>query len=149
MMDQPLPPPSQDAPRAPLSPSDERTWAMLAHFSILLNLVTGFLGTLAALVIYLVFRDRSRFVADQSLQATLFQLAAWLVPGLIAIVLWTVGGILSVVCVGVLLFPLAGLASLLPIAALVYGMVAGAHVYEGRDFRYWLIGDWVRGMQHD
>jgi len=32
----------------PLSPSDERTWAMLAHLSVLLNLVTGFLGPVAA-----------------------------------------------------------------------------------------------------
>ena len=27
----------------PLTPSDERTWAMLAHLSVLLNLVTGYL----------------------------------------------------------------------------------------------------------
>lgn len=50
--------------RAPgMSPTDGRTWAMLRHLSVLLNLVTGLLGTLAALVIYLAFRDRSRYVA--------------------------------------------------------------------------------------
>jgi uncharacterized Tic20 family protein len=44
----------------PLSPQDERTWSMLAHLSILVNLFSGFLGPIAALVIYLVFKDRSR-----------------------------------------------------------------------------------------
>jgi hypothetical protein len=55
----------------PLSSSDEHTWAMLAHLSVLTNLVTGFLGPVAALVIYLVFKDRSRFVAYHSMQPCL------------------------------------------------------------------------------
>jgi hypothetical protein len=61
----------------PLSPSDERTWAMLAHLSVLANLITGVLGPIAALVIYLVFKDRSRYVAYQSMQSFLFQLIWW------------------------------------------------------------------------
>ena len=52
----------------PLSPSEERTWAMLAHLSVIVNLFTGFFGPIAALVIYLLFRDRSRYVAYHSLQ---------------------------------------------------------------------------------
>src|SRR5256885_13126322 len=53
--------------------SSDLTWAMVAHLTVLLNLVTGFLGVVAALVIYLVFKDRSRYVAYQSLQAFVFQ----------------------------------------------------------------------------
>ena len=30
----------------PLSPSDERTWAMIAHFGVFVNLISGFLGRL-------------------------------------------------------------------------------------------------------
>jgi uncharacterized Tic20 family protein len=139
------PPPPAYAPPQPLSPADERTWAMLAHMSILLNLITGFVGTLAALAIYLFLQDRSRYVAYQSLQALIFQSLAWIVSGLIAITLWTLGGILSVVCVGVLLFPLAIFFTLIPIAAVVYGVIGGIQTYEGKDFKYWLVGDWVRG----
>lgn len=145
-MDQSIPPAPLYTPAPPLSPNDERTWAMLAHFSILLNLVTGFLGTVAAMVIYLVYRDRSRVVAYQALQALIFQLIAWIVAGLVAIVLWTLSGILAVICIGVLLIPLALFFSLIPLAALIYGVVGGVQTYEGRDFRYWLVGDWVRGV---
>src|SRR5256885_17236393 len=73
------PPPPASMPSTPppapamLSESDARTWAMVAHLTVLLNLVTGFLGVVAALVIYLVFKDRSRYVAYQSLQAFVFQ----------------------------------------------------------------------------
>jgi uncharacterized Tic20 family protein len=100
---------------------------------------------LGALVIYLGLRDRSRYVGYQALQALVFQLIAWIVAGLIAITLWTLGGILSVICIGILVFPLALLVSLLPGAALVYGVIGGLQTYEGRDFKYWLVGDWVRG----
>jgi hypothetical protein len=50
---------------APITESEERTWAMLAHFSVLLNLVTGFFGGIAAIIIYFVYKDRSRLVAYQ------------------------------------------------------------------------------------
>jgi uncharacterized Tic20 family protein len=50
---------------------------MLAHLSVLLNLVTGFLGVGAALVVYLVYKDRSRYVAYQAMQAFLMQLIFW------------------------------------------------------------------------
>ena len=71
-MDNPVPNP---APLLqPLSQADERTWAMLAHLSILVNLVTGVLGPVAALVIYLVYKDRSRYVAYQAMQSFLFQI---------------------------------------------------------------------------
>ncbi|MCL4369229.1 MAG: DUF4870 domain-containing protein [Actinobacteria bacterium] len=131
--------------RAPaMSPTDERTWAMLSHLSVLLNLVTGLLGTLAALVIYLAFRDRSRYVAYQSLQALLFQLIWWLGGGFIVGAAWGVTGVLSVVFIGLLCAPFALILSALPIVALVYGVLAAIQCYQGADFRYWLIGDWVR-----
>ena len=42
-----------------MSAQDERTWSVLAHMSMFLNLVTGFVGPVAALVVWLVYRDRS------------------------------------------------------------------------------------------
>jgi uncharacterized Tic20 family protein len=47
---------------------------VLAHLSVLLNLVTGFAGPVAALVIYLIYKERSRKIAYQALQAMIFQL---------------------------------------------------------------------------
>jgi uncharacterized Tic20 family protein len=128
----------------PLSPADERTWAMIAHLSILGNLVTGFLGPIAALVIYLVFKERSRYVAYQAMQAFVFQLIAWVGAWALAGVVWTISGILSAVLIGILCMPLACLFSLIPVAALVYGVIGGVQASQGQDFKYWLIGDWVR-----
>lgn len=139
-----------EAAALPLSPSDERTWAMLAHLSVLLNLVTGFLGPVAALVIYLIYKDRSRYVAYQSLQAVIFQLIGWVGGGVIIGAIWAVTGILSALVIGLLCIPFALLFTLLigllPMAALVYGVYAAIQTSQGQDFSYWLVGDWVRGM---
>ena len=129
----------------PLSPQDERTWSMLAHLSILVNLFSGFLGPIAALVIYLVFKDRSRYVAYQSLQSFIFQLVWWVGGGAFVAAAWAVTGVLSAILIGLLCIPFAMLISLVPLAALVYGIVGGIQTSQGQDFRYWLIGDWVRG----
>ncbi len=139
------PPPQPGVTAAPLTPSDERTWAMLAHLSVLLNLVTGFLGVVAALAIYLVYKDRSRYVAYQSMQAFVFQLIWWVGGGILAGVAWAATGVLAMVVVGLIFIPLACLISLIPLASMVYGIVAAVQCNNGQDFRYWLIGDWVRG----
>ncbi len=139
-----LPPPVQA-----LSTSDERTWAMLAHLSVLLNLVTGFLGPFAALIIYFVFKDRSRYVAYQSMQAFIFQLIWWVGSGLVIGAMWAVTGLLSVVIIGLLCIPFALIGTLIllimPLVALVYGVIGAIQTSQGQDFRYWLVGDWVRG----
>jgi uncharacterized Tic20 family protein len=132
-------------PPAPLSESEERQWAMLAHLSILLNLVTGLLGVVAPLVIYMIYKDRSRYVAYHSMQALIFQLIWWVGGGAIVTVTWIVTSLLSAVIIGVLCIPLACIISLLPIAALGYGIYGGVETSQGKDFKYWLIGDWVRG----
>lgn len=138
-----LPPP---APQ-PLSTNEEHTWAMLAHLSIFANLVTGFLGPLVALVIYLIYKDRSRYVAYQSMQALVFQLVFWVGAGIIAVTLWLISSLLLVLlCLGCLVMPPALFFSLVPIAALVYGVIAAIKCSQGEDFKYWLIGDWVRGI---
>ncbi len=138
------PPATVNPTPQPLSPSDERTWAMLAHLSVLLNLVTGFLGPVAALIIYLVYKDRSRYVAYQSLQAFYFQLIVWVGGGILAAISWIVSGVLMVILIGCLIMPIALLFSLLPLAGLVYGIVGAVDCNAGRDFRYWLVGDWTR-----
>ena len=132
--------------QAPLSQSDERTWAMLAHLSILLNLVTGGLGLLVALLIYLVYKDRSRYVAYQSLQAFFFQLIFWLGGGALAGLSWGITASLTLLLVGLILVPIALLITLIPLGALVYGIIAAIRCSQGDDFGYWLVGGWLRGV---
>jgi uncharacterized Tic20 family protein len=132
-------------PAAPLTPDEERTWAMLAHLSVLLNMVTGFLGVVAALVIYLVYQTRSRYVAYQALQSLIFQSIVWIGGGLLLVGVWIVTSILLVFLVGILCLPVALLMSAFPVVGIVYGVIGGIECSHGRDFRYWLVGDWVRG----
>ena len=141
----PQPEARSSPPAAPLTPSEERSWAMLAHLSILLNLVTGLLGLVGALVIYLVYKDRSRYVGYHALQSLIFQLIVWLGGGALAGIAWTITGILSAVLIGLICIPLALIISLIPLAGVVYGVIGGIQCSQGQDFRYWLVGDWVRG----
>jgi len=142
--------PQPPALAQPLSLSDERTWAMLAHLSVLLNLVTGFLGPIAALIIYFVYKDRSRYVAYQSMQAFVFQLIWWVGGGLLIGGIWGATGLLSIVIIGLLCIPFSLIATfillIMPLVSLVYGVVGGIQASQGEDFRYWLVGDWVRGI---
>jgi uncharacterized Tic20 family protein len=138
-------PPQPALAAASLSPSDERTWAMLAHLSVLLNLVTGFLGVIAALAVYIAYKDRSRYVAYQSMQAFIFQLIWWFGGAIVAGLAWAATGVLSMVLIGLIFIPVACLISLIPLASLVYGILAAVQCNSGQDFHYWLIGDWVRG----
>src|SRR5918996_1857365 len=100
---------------------EERTLSVLAHLSMFLNLVTGFLGPVAALVIWLVYRDRSTKVAFQALQSMWYQVA-WLV---ILVAGWTVTGILTIVLIGFLLMPAMALISVVPF---VHGAYAAYRV---------------------
>ena len=133
----------------PLSPGDERTWAMLSHLSVLLNLFTGFGGPIAAFIIYLVYKDRSRYVAYHSLQSLIFQLIWWFGGGMLIGIMWAIVGALSAILIGIVLIPFAILFTLvfamLPLGAIIYGIVGGVQTSQGQDFKYWLIGDWMRG----
>jgi uncharacterized Tic20 family protein len=118
---------------------------MLAHLTTLLNLVSGFLGLVGALIIYLMYKDRSRYVAYQSLQSLVFQLVFWGGGGILAGVAWAVAGLLSAIVVGICLMPIALIISVVPLGAVIYGIVGAIQCNQGQDFRYWLVGDWVRG----
>ena len=134
-----------ETPNAPLFPADERMWAMVSHFSVLVNLISGFLGPLVPLIIYMVYKDRSRYVAYHSLQSLIFQLIWWVGGGILAGVTWAVSGILTTVLIGLLCMPIACVFSAMPLVALIYGIIGGIQTNQGQDFKYWLVGDWVRG----
>jgi len=122
---------------------------MLAHLSVLVNLVTGFGGPIAALIIYLVYRNRSRFISYHALQSLIFQLIGWYGGGTLIGIMWAIVGVLSALLIGVVLIPFALvftlICGLLPLGTLIYGCYGAYQVSQGKDFRYWLVGDWVRG----
>jgi uncharacterized protein len=122
-----------------MSVQDERMWSMFAHLSILLDLITGIGGPVAALVIWLVYKDRSPRVAFHALQSLWYQIA-WIV---ILAVGWTIATILTFITLGLLgfvLIPLMGIVSLVPFVHQIY---AAVKTYQGTDYRYPFIADWV------
>ena len=121
-----------------MSAQDERTWSMLAHLSVLLNIVTGIGGPIAALVIWLVYRDRSPRVSFHALQSLWYQVA-WAV---ILFVGWFVTGILSIIFIGLLLIPVMLIATLVPF---VHQCYAAYKVYQGVDYRFPIIADMIDG----
>jgi uncharacterized protein len=119
-----------------MSTQDERTWSMLAHLSVLLNLITGIGGPVAALVIWLVYKDKSQRVAFHALQALWYQVA-WAV---ILMVGWAVTTILMIVVIGFLLIPVMLIASLVPFVHMCY---AAYRVNQGVNYRYPFIADQI------
>ena len=121
-----------------MSAQDEQTWSMLAHLSVLLNIITGIGGPIAALIIWLVYRDKSQRVAFHALQSLWYQVA-WAV---ILAVGWFISVVLMFVLIGFLLVPVMAIASLVPF---VHQCYAAYKVYQGTDYRYPVIADLIDG----
>lgn len=132
------------SPPAPLTPEEERQWAMIAHLGVLVNLISGFLGPVVPLAIYMIYKERSRYIAYHALQGLIFQLIWWVGGGMLTAAAWAITGALSAVLIGLLCIPIACIFSAMPIVALGYGIYGGIQTSQGQDFKYWLIGDWVR-----
>ncbi|WP_246131075.1 DUF4870 domain-containing protein [Cellulomonas aerilata] len=105
-------------PGAPLSPSDQRLWAVLSHLG---PLVAWFL---APLVIWLVFRGRGAFLEDHAKESLNFQITA----AIAALVI----GFVSVVTLGL------GALLYLPfgVLVLVVMIVAAVKASQGEPYRY-------------
>ncbi len=119
-----------------MSAQEEKSWSVLAHLSVFLNLFTGFLGPIAALGIWLVYRDRSQKVAFHALQSMWYQVA-WLVVLGIG---WAFTGLLMLILIGFLLVPVMALLTLVPFANAAY---AAYKVSRGIDYRYPVVADLI------
>lgn len=122
-----------------MSAQDERTWSMLAHLSVLANILTAgvsFLGAAVALVIWLIYKDRSQRIAFHALQS-LWNQVAWLV---IISIGWFITIILTFLLIGFLLWPVMFLLMLVPF---VQGCYAAYKVNQGADYRYPIIADMI------
>ncbi len=139
---------------------DERLMAALAHASIILGPFTsGVGGIVAALVIWLTQREKSKYVAFQALQAVAYQG----VGGVRGIIGWGcyVCGIFGSL-IPVFVHPRAyqhapppptfwAAMCLLPLIFLamgifaLYGLWAAWCAWQGRDFRYVVLGRMLEG----
>jgi uncharacterized Tic20 family protein len=99
-----------------------------------LNLFTGFLGPVAALVIWLVCGDRSRKVAFHALESMFYQVG-WIV---VLTAGWTLTGLLTTVLIGFLLTPAMVVVSVVPF---VHAAYASYEVSQGEEYRYPLAAD--------
>jgi hypothetical protein len=123
-----------------MSPRDENTWSSLAHLSVFVNLLTGFFGPVAALIIWFIYRDRSERIAFHALQSALYQ-AVWAV---ILAIGWTVTALLMVIIIGFLLIPVMLVLSVVPFVHMAY---AAYKVNQGVDYRYPFVSDLVSGSR--
>jgi uncharacterized protein len=124
------------ANQAAMRVQEEKIWSVLAHLSVFLNIFTGFLGPAVALVIWLVYRDRSPKVAFHALQSMWYQVA-WLV---LLAAGWAFTGLLMLILIGFLLVPVMALLTLVPF---VHATYAAYKVGEGVNYRYPFVADLI------
>ena len=113
--------------------ASDRQWAAAAHFAPLLAaLITswfaGIAGVVAALVVWLLCRDRSAFAAEHARDALNFNLSMFL---------YAMAGLLfAVFTLGIGLLIVLPLWALLGLAWVVLSIVAGFKAYDGERYRY-------------
>lgn len=108
--------PAYNAAGAPLSDADQRLWATLAHIGGV------FFSFIAPLIVWLVHKGRGAFVEEQAKEALNFQI--------LVMIAYFVGGILSVIGIGVLIIFAVW------IGALVFGIMAAMAANRGEAYRY-------------
>ena len=119
-----------------MSPQDEQTWSVLAHLSVLLALVS--LMPFGALLVWLIYKDRSEKVRFHALQALWYQIA-WVV---ILVAYALISTVLTLLIIGFFMFFLLPVLLVVPI---VHGCYAAYKVSQGVDYRYPYIADRIEG----
>ena len=139
MSDAPPPPPNPYAVSAtnqqPLSPADERTWAILTHVLAL------FAGFVSALVIYLLFKDRGPFVRTHVVTEWNFQLTLLIVDAVGFVLAFstfaTIGSTTDGPPSGLALFFIGyALIFVTNILRLIFGIIAAVAASHGTFYRY-------------
>ena len=126
--------------RAEFLTNEEMTVAALAHASVLLGFASGGLaGVAIAFLVWLVYREKSRYAAFQALQALVFQLA-WMAGTIVAALAMA----LSILTICLIPLGLLLAVVVLPFAGLFYGLYAAYETYYGADFLYWKVGEFVQ-----
>jgi len=110
-------PPMESAPS-----KNEKTWAMLSHFSALCMFIFPFGNILAPLIIWLIKKDEMSFVEDQAKEVLNFQ---------ISMTIYLIGSlILIVILIGIPI--LIGLS----IFNIIITIIAGIKANDGKSYQY-------------
>lgn len=111
------PPPYGGAPApSAMSPSDEKLWATLVHLGGL------FLGFIAPLIGFLILKDRGPFVRAHTATALNFQLTL--------LIAYVVGGILSIIVIGLFIIMAAYVLNI------VFCIIAAVKANRGEWYKY-------------
>jgi len=107
--------------------SEERLLAALSHGAFFIFQV------ITPLVIYLLYKDKSPFVARHAKEALVVQLAF--------AIAWAIGGILTIILIGAVMLALVGLAWVGYAVCAVIGVIKAAN---GDEFQYPLTTRWAQ-----
>ncbi|MBC8154717.1 MAG: DUF4870 domain-containing protein [Bacteroidetes bacterium] len=118
----PLLPPTTPPGPLPLSPSDERMWAMLAHLSALAGFIIPFGNVVGPVVVWQIFKERSAFVDTHGREAVNFQITMTIA--------YLVSFILVFVAIGVFLLFVLGILSV------VFFIIAAIKANNGEYYSY-------------
>jgi uncharacterized Tic20 family protein len=126
-MTDPTPAPAaQPVPAAPLSESDDKLWASLAHFG-------GVLWILPSLLIFLILKDRGAKVRVEAKEAL-----NWQITFLIIWIVWTI--IAAIITIPLFVVGLGGLITLIGFLIwagnAVLSILGGVKVQQGGSYRY-------------
>lgn len=110
------PPPGEYQPAQPMSPSDEKLWATLVHIAGI------FIGVLAALIGYLVLKDRGPFVRAHTQTALNFQITMTIAA--------FVGLITTFILIGFVILMAVG------VVVIVFSIIAAVKANNGEYYTY-------------
>ncbi|MBB5976884.1 DUF4870 domain-containing protein [Kribbella solani] len=118
---------SESGSGVPLSASEERTWAMVAHVGVFVAAWFA-MGFLCPLIVWLVFRGRSEFVRRHAVESLNFQISLLIYTAVaVLLILITFGlGVLVIV-------PLILIGAVAAVVVIVLATVAAS---DGREYTY-------------
>ena len=136
---------------------EERVMAAISHASILLPTT----GIVVPILVWATQKDKSPFLRDQALQATVYHLTMVLM-GMVGLVLYMVSFFgtfgLAFASPGAQPGPVIGIAFALPFVTILaiflgyfglmaYGLVGAVATLRGRPFRYAVLGAWLENSR--
>jgi uncharacterized protein len=118
-------------PVAPPSPNESqvRMWNMWCHLSALAGFVVPFGSVIGPLIIWQIKKNELPSVDVHGKAALNFQLTVLIA----ALVAFAAGFVLSLICIGYLLFPVA---IAICVAGVVFAIIAGIKANDGKEYSY-------------
>lgn len=130
MNEQPVQPPASPSPAQSPTETQARTWNMWCHLSALAVLIgVPFGNVLGPLLVWQLKKNEFPSVEIHGKAALNFQLTVLIA----AAVVFAAGFILSLIFIGIFLFPVA---ILIGLCGVVFAIIAGVKANDGEEYRY-------------